>query len=685
MEELYPPQEGAVEEGVLEGENLTLSVPTASGKTLVAEMAVLNSLLSGGRALYIVPLRALASEKYETFSEYEELGLDVAVSTGDFDESGEWLSSVDLVVATSEKVDSLLRNGASWLRDLDVVVLDEVHLVDDGERGPTLEMVVAHLKDLNPGAQFLALSATISNADEIGDWLGSTPVVSDWRPVELRKGVLFGSALNFEDGREEVDLPHRDPSIGLALEAVDGGDQSLVFASSRREAESAARRCAEGLDEGLPEVADEIRGIDDTETSRELAAFVESGAAFHHAGLSWKHRAVVEREFRDRRIKVVAATPTLAMGVNMPARRVVVKSYRRYDGTGMSPIPVMEVHQMFGRAGRPGLDEVGEALLVAKSLDETEELMEHYVEADPEKVFSKLASLPALRKHLLALVSLGSLDRGEAMDFLEGTLYSVQSDTSNLGEKVDSSLDFLREEGFLVEGDGLAVTETGRRVAQLYIDPKSASKILEGLEKASRRYHSEIGLLHLVCSTPDIRPLYLRKSDEKEMNRFLSEKRDELLYEPGIEGYEEFLSDLKVARMLLWWIDERGEDAITEEFGVGPGDLRHRVETAEWLLHGAAELAALEGRGDVKEELETVHERIKHGIKEELLELVELPGVGRVRGRSLFERGYRTAAEVMRSSEEELAQVEGLGQKTARKVKEANNEEGKDAKIGDFL
>lgn len=688
VEELYPPQAGAVEAGLLEGRNLTLAVPTASGKTMVAELAMLRALLNGGKALYIVPLRALASEKYDTFSEYQELGLRVGIATGDFDESGEYLGRYDLVVATSEKVDSLMRNGASWLGELDVVVLDEVHLVNDKERGPTLEVVVAHLRDQNPDAQMLALSATVSNADDVAQWLDADLVSSDWRPVDLRKGVLYGSALSFEDGsKEKVELNHSDLPTALALDAVEKGGQCIVFASSRRQAETAAKRVANALGESLDGLAEEVAEVDSTDTSKDLSRYVRGGAAFHHAGLTWKHRELVERAFRDRELKVVAATPTLAMGVNMPARRVVIKNYKRYTGAGMEPIPTMEVHQMFGRAGRPGLDDEGEALLIAKRHEELEELMERYVEAESEEVFSKLASLPALRKHLLALVAGRPRSREEVMEFLEGTLYAVQSDREYLRETVDEALEFLINEGFLVEADGLAVTRVGKRVAQLYIDPMSGSVLLNGMERAGYEKYSDVGLLHLVAATPDLRSMYLRKADEETMNRYMSAHLNDLLFEPAqrTTGFvtakevartgpytpdiEDFLCDLKVARLLQWWVDEKPENEITEEFGVGPGDIRYRVETAEWLLHATTELARLEGMEDVRRNLDRLHTRIRHGVQEELLELVDLTGVGRVRARALYNRGYRTAAEVLETATEELAEVEGLGTRTALKIK----------------
>ncbi|HHI30458.1 MAG TPA: DEAD/DEAH box helicase, partial [Candidatus Methanoperedenaceae archaeon] len=210
--ELYPPQEDAIWAGVLDGVNLLAAVPTAAGKTLIAELAMLSHVLGGGKALYIVPLRALASEKYRRFKEFSEIGVSVGVSTGDLDSRDEWLAPRDIIVATSEKVDSLLRNKASWISDLTVVVADEVHLIDSASRGPTLEVVLSLLQRLGGlnDIQIIALSATIGNPEEVAEWLGARPITSTWRPVELREGVFVGSAINYRDGTQ-----HKVERIGI--------------------------------------------------------------------------------------------------------------------------------------------------------------------------------------------------------------------------------------------------------------------------------------------------------------------------------------------------------------------------------------------------------------------------------------------------------------------------------------
>ena len=237
IRELFPPQELAVKAGVLEGENVVVAAPTASGKTLIAVLAALATLLkSKGKTLYLTPLRSLASEKYEDFkSLFGELGFSVAMSVGDFDSSDPWLNRYDLIIATNEKADSLLRHGASWMREVSLVVVDEVHLVNEPDRGPTLELLVSRLKRSLPDAQFVCLSATITNLMELASWLDAKPVASDWRPVELKEGVYYDGAIEFADGSgKEVDSKFRIPILDLVYDSLKEGGQVLVFTFRRR-------------------------------------------------------------------------------------------------------------------------------------------------------------------------------------------------------------------------------------------------------------------------------------------------------------------------------------------------------------------------------------------------------------------------------------------------------------------
>ncbi|AXG08842.1 ATP-dependent DNA helicase [Haloplanus rubicundus] len=662
IEELYPPQAAAVDAGVTDGESLVASVPTASGKTLIAELAMLSSVERGGTALYVVPLRALASEKKAEFERWADFDVDVGVSTGNYESSEEWLSSRDIVVATSEKVDSLVRNGAPWIDDLTCVVADEVHLVDDPNRGPTLEVTLAKLRRINSGLQVVALSATVDNADEVADWLDAELVKSDWRPIDLRTGVHYGDAITFDDGEQrEVPVGRGErPTAALVADTLEEDGSSLVFVNSRRNAEAAARRLADVTESALTpderaalaDVADEVAAASDTETSEDLAAVVRKGAAFHHAGLSADHRSLVEDAFRDRKLKAICATPTLAAGVNTPSRRVIVRDWRRYDGEfgGMKPLETLEVHQMFGRAGRPGLDPYGEAVLLAKDHDTMDELFERYVWADPEPVRSKLAREPAMRTHLLATVASGfARTRDGLLDFLEGTLYAAQTDEGDrLASVVDSTLDYLAANDFVDhEGDEVTATSLGHTVSRLYLDPMSAAEIVGGLRDADDP--TPLGCYHLVCRTPDMYELYLKSGDRETYTELCYEREEEFLGRVPSEfedvRFEEWLSALKTAKLLEDWASEVDEDRITERYGVGPGDVRGKVDTAEWLL-GAAERLATDLDLDCVVAVREAKKRVQYGVREELLDLAGVRNVGRKRARRLYEAGVESRADL---------------------------------------
>ncbi|PSQ59603.1 ski2-type helicase [Halobacteriales archaeon SW_7_71_33] len=674
VEELYPPQRAAVEAGVTEGESLVAAVPTASGKTLVATMAMLAAVERGGTALYIVPLRALASEKHAEFERFESAGVDVAVTTGNFDSDERWLRDQDVIVATSEKVDSLLRNGADWIDDLSCVVADEVHLIDDADRGPTLEVTLAKLRRRNPGLQTVALSATVANADAIADWLDAELVASDWRPIDLRTGVHYGSALQFGDEQRPLQVESGESQTGAVVrDTVTEDGSALVFVNSRNNAEAAARRLSQTVEPyldtkeraDLRELADEIRAVSDTQTSEDLAAAVERGGAFHHAGLSPEHRSLVEDAFRDRLVKVVAATPTLAAGVNTPSRRVVVRDWRRYDGAagGMVPLDVLEVHQMFGRAGRPGRDPYGEAVLLANDHDELDELFDRYVDADPEPVRSKLAAEPALRTHVLATVATGFAgSREELLAFLDETLYATQTDDPRrLARVVDDVVEYLRRNDFLEPAEGedrLRATDVGHTVSRLYLDPMSAAVVIDGLRAVEGENESEdesdtqitpLGLYHLVARTPDMYELYLRSGDRETYTELLYEREPEVPGESPSEfeesRFEDWLAALKTAKLLEDWTEEQDEDRITERYGVGPGDIRGKVDAAEWLL-GAAETLAADLGLDCVPEVRTAQRRVQHGVSEELLDLVGVREVGRKRARALYDAGIHTRADL---------------------------------------
>ena len=395
-ETLYPPQEDAINAGALDGKNIILASPTASGKTLIAELVILKTVLEkGGKALYLTPLRALASEKFEDFSKYTSIEkspgkkVRVGLTSGDYDSSDIYLANYDIIISTNEKADSLLRHRSPWISDVAVVIADEIHLLTEADRGPTLEVVLTRLLKINPRIQLIALSATIKNANEIAEWLNGIPVTTEWRPVPLREGVYYDGQILFKDGSSRT-IPHteQNPIFDIALDVVRNDGQILLFAETRRLAVDMGKKASALLRRNLPKtdrrgletIAQRILSVGErTRLGETLAEQTLNGAAFHHAGLTGGHRKLVEEGFKSSRLKILSATPTLAAGVNLPARTVIITSYERYEpGYGRYPISVLEYKQFCGRAGRPRYDKYGEAILMARTEDEQDYLLKNY-------------------------------------------------------------------------------------------------------------------------------------------------------------------------------------------------------------------------------------------------------------------------------------------------------------------
>jgi helicase len=680
---LFEPQEEAMRTGVLQGDNLVLAVPTSSGKTLVAELSIMKTILDGrGRALYLVPLKSLAREKYEDFKEYEELGITVAMSVGDYDSPGTKLRDADIVILTTERADSLIRHKTEWIGEVGIVIADEIHLINDASRGPTLEMVLAKLLQTLDSVQIVALSATISNADQIADWLGAKLVKSEWRPVPLNEGVYLSGEITFADGKKRrVPLKRREELVNVICDTLDEDGQVLVFVSSRRSTVAAAKRLVPHLRPYLSDdnasqlirIAKRISsGPSKPEASKTLARLISNGAAFHHAGLQNTERALVEDAFKDNLLKVIVATPTLAAGVNLPARRVVIRDYRRYErGLGSYPIPVLEYKQMAGRAGRPKYDTYGEALLLARSESEKDDLFDNYTLSEPEEIQSKLASPTAVRFHLLASIASNmTRNRKEIDELMSTTFFACQFETTEIDDYVTSALDFLLE-GDLVLDDGgrYSPTALGKRSSQLYINPETAILFRDVLAKAEDP--ANFGLLHLICHSPDQPKSYVTRGEAEECEIFIDDNLDKFLIEPPFEDslYVQFLGEVKTARILVDWISERSEKDLTDTHNIGMGDVHRFVQSADWLSYAASEVARITGASSVIDPLRNLRPRIRYGVKNELLELVRLKGIGRVRGRMLYNYAYRTLADLHTVPANELARVPTIGTAVATSVK----------------
>ena len=710
-EELFEPQEQSVKAGLFdEKKNFLITIPTASGKTLIAMLAILSHLSKHKtKVVYLTPLRALTSEKFEEFKKLEKLNLGrkikIALSTGDSKEKKEKLEDADVIFLTNESMDANLAFQKDWIYDIGLVVSDEIHLIGDNTRGPTLEIILTRFKSgfigKNP-PKIIGLSATISNSNELADWLNCELVESTFRRVPLSEAVYSRHIITNQD-REETEgnfaknrqeSRHPKAWIGLGLDTVAEKHQCLIFAMTRKNAVAWAKEA--GLDvvkELKPNQKKELEKIskkilpkedyDNTKLTSELAKTVKNGTAFHHAGLDQRCRTIIENAFKNRHIKLLTATPTLAAGVNLPARRVVIPSVMRYTNNGLEKISILEYKQMCGRAGRPQYDDMGESIIIAKGYPD--EILEHYVDGEPEPLESKtLDEDSSLRINLLGFIYTASkfnpTSYEKIIKFFSQTFAAYQlSDDSVLEKKVTKQLEKLKEYGMITDENGFEPTKFGIRIFYLRIDPETAFDMTGYIEDYLRGTKHTFGILYMITNLHEFYSQYSIP------DKYQGDMDD--LIDPNEKLYrnQEFLREycFKSLLILYKWIDAMTYQDMSDHFDAEPGDIFYIKENAKNLVYIFTEIIKF-WRDYAKEnkqkkivseyqslidESDLLKLQIQHGVPEKYLELVKIKQIGRVRAQILYKNGFKNRLDLEKAKIEKLAKIDKIGLTIANNIK----------------
>lgn len=347
-----------------------------------------------------------------------------------------------------------------------------------------------------------------------------------------------------------------------------------------------------------------------------------------------------------------------------------MRDLKRYDEEfGSNWIPVLDVQQMFGRAGRPQFDREGRALMIARTKSEKDEIYSKYIDGEPEDIYSKLSAEPILRMQVLGLIASGEVTtKQDLFEFFSKTFYAHQyQNLTELDKKLDKMVKLLTEYDFLTTaGRFIVATPLGKRVAELYIDPESAHYLIEKLKE---KKNSEMFWLHAICSCNEMPGLRVSPKEFNEVQQNYLEYSDEIgEMSPWDLNYENYVSAFKTALLLMGWINEKSEASILEEYNEAPGNLHNKVFISDWLIYSAGELARLLSMKELLLPLRKLRLRMKNGIKEELLNLIALEGIGRVRARMLFLSNIKTIGDLKKIPYEKLSEL--IGPKTALKLKE---------------
>lgn len=666
IKEFNPAQKAVIESGYLEDKsNYIISIPTASGKTVLGILPALKTILNGGKAIYAAPLLSIQNEKVKEFKAFEEHGIKV----------GKHPSNSDLSVMVFESFDALTRFSWNVLREVDTLIIDEFHMIGEYSRGPTLESAITRAKIINPSLRIIALSATLKNIDEIEQWLDGKTVEHNYRPVPLNKEVLDAEMFNTKNKNDVI--------VKIVEKAIEDNSQALSFVSTRRFTESLATYVAKKIDkkttneqkQKFKQVADKLlevpkkKGSLPTTTCLKLAEAAEKGVVFHHAGLFNEQKEIIEDEFRNGNILMITATPSLMYGVNLPSKYVVIRDHTRWTSNGPASIPVFDYEQMSGRAGRPQYDDVGYSYLVAKTMDEAFDLEARYVNGEIELTNSKLIdNKDAIYKQIIAQIA-SSLSKNldDLNDFFGKTLYGFQMKNNpsmsmfaqdSLNWELESALEFLLQNGIIrATPEGLKTTDFGNLIAKSNYAVETAVKIKEYVSTMEKLNPAE--MIYALAETPNLPLISFKGRKSKDSVR-------DKLSECGL-----FAVDIgnpeATAVSLIEWIDERNEYEIENAYNVYSASTRRSAYEASRLVKFAKNTLEVLGNYSNLKDMDYLSARLYYGVKEDIIPLVVgVKRLGRKRARLLMKTFGDNLSE---ASEKDLQKVEGIGPKLAGKVK----------------
>jgi helicase len=718
-EELLPVQKKAVVDcQVLAGSSVLIAAPTSSGKTFCGELAAVAAVFKRKKALFVVPLKSIAEERYVDFrARYSGMGIRVAISTADRREYDHDLEQgrFDIGILVYEKFNQLLVKNIDLLASVDLLLIDEVQMISEPERGWCLELAL--LKVLNYGyqPQIIALSAVLHDASLLAQWLGCRLLADRTRPVELRQGVLCNGSLryrNFNDQSEDheplCDVVGDDVSETLLANVeflVKRGEQVVVFLKAKRNCEQLAVELAERNFWNPAEAAQtRIKSETKSVLGERLVQTLHSAVAFHHADLSYTQRRILEEGFRAGEIRVMVSTTTLAMGVNLPAQTVFIDCYKYQTGSRsgrpmVMPLSWSDYEGMSGRAGRYGMSLTSETLtltpsptvrgehafgrsvLIAQSRAEAETMWQTYVVGKPEPLQSRLSGR-SLYDIILDLIASRSACRVEDVStLLRKTLHCLQGGSFN-SDVITAVLDKLAELKLVFVKDGeVEASPIGALISRRGVG------VVSGMMMVSfcRRYQicDRLSWLYFTLSLPDANqlPVYLGRDEEtghyyrKRLCEYVgrhaavSDELRKMVADDYVISSEQNVR-LKAAFLLLAWISDRATAEIEQEFHINIGSILQVSETVSWLLETAAGVAALLNRPEeLTEELRELASAIGRGF--DLVD-TDLPECGlsaeqRDAVLRLFKAGLVSAADFREENRDRVALLIG-GRATKRVI-----------------
>jgi helicase len=693
--------------GITEGNSLLVIAPTSAGKTFVGEISAAKAIVEGRKAVFLLPYKALVNEKFDQFSALygTKLGMRVIRCSGDYNDqvSAFMKGKYDLALLTYEMFLQLVVGNPFTLNQLGLIVVDEAQFITDPTRGISVELLLTFVlaaKEKGITPQIIALSAVIGDANNFNHWIRSELLFHTERPVPLVEGVIDRTGtyqFMDETGKEgsaqllspyAIQVRKEKPSaqdliVPLVRKLIAENEKVIVFRNARGFAQGCANYLAQDL--GLPPASEALSQLptgDQSGASTALRQCLQGGTAFHNSNLTREERIVVEQAFRDPKstLRVLAATTTVAAGINTPASTVILAE-NEFLGEDGRPFTVAEYKNMAGRAGRLGFNEKGKSIIYAETPTERIMLFNKYVRGSLERLQSSFdpAHIETWLVRLLAQVA--KIPRSNVSVLLANTYagYLEARRDPQWRSRMQGSLEGLI--GRMVslglietEGDTIALSLLGRACGRSSLSFDSAMRLIEIIKNVPAHLINAVSLMGLMQGLPTeemgYTPLVKGTKEAVRVNqagqRFGSEVARAL--QRYARDLMEFYGRCKRASVLFDWVSGRRLDEIENEFSTNAyfgrieyGDIRRFADLTRFHLQSASNiLAVLLLDKNPQAELDTLLKQLEVGLPPLAIELLKLP-LPLTRGEylSLMEKGIGDAKQFWSASPDLLVSCLG--------------------------
>ena len=658
-ESLLPLQNIAIlDYGLLEGKSLIVSAPTSSGKTLLGELALIKQVYQRKKGFFLVPMKALAEEKYNDFREkYNNFGIKVVLSSRDHREYDKDIGkgNFNIAIIVYEKLEQLLIRYPDLLNYCGIVIIDEIQMLMEENRGEALEFLLTHIlnhkekrKRLNEDLQIIGLSAVLGDVDILCKWLGAGKLLIRERPIELQEGIYTPDGTfhykEYNSAKEnkmqfppftmpEIPIENEFEAENLLLDVLtplsqfllDKNEQILIFRKFKGLSRKTALHLANKLKlESIKDAQQELESEENTISKRQLLETLEQGIAFHNADLTLRERLIVEKYFRIGKIKLLVATSTLAQGINLPADNVIIPDLEVIDSKALSfhliPISIAMYKNISGRAGRYKYRRVGRSILLAKDDFTKYYLWENYIKGKLESFHPRLEMLK-LEKLLLSLIaSKKEMSLEDIKDFISHTLSGWYTQVENqaksqkeIANRINRALENIKKQKMIryiseTSSEVYQTTEIGTICASSGLNPLTISRLKPWLDEITEGNFDELEILFLLCHSRELEKIHFRLSklayqDERYIQPFqlgLTSYKKLLYNSQQLLGNRyESVKRAKMTLLLRDWINQEKLEILEENYNLHYDDkayagvIRELVNQTAWVCNTLSQLIGL--------------------------------------------------------------------------------------------